>query len=348
MMFLAEEFMYGMGATALTSPWHGTPAPPGNRDPGRLHALRTTLQEDIVNSVFFDAATIDAWIAEDAPLLDLTTHLLALGDRPTRMTLVLRGGGVAACTEEAARVVERCGGVVQVCVPSGMHLQAGDSLLIAQGGAAHLLRAWKVAQNLLEYACGVASCTARVVRAVQAVAPGVAVLTTRKHAPGLRRTALKATLSGGAYPHRLGVGETVLVFPQHRALVGGWDALRQCLAGTAGVRVEKKCVIEARTLQEAWQAVHAGADVVQFDKASPEQLQPWCAQLRAQHPTLGLLAAGGIHEGNAAAYAATGVDALVTSSLHYAPPSDVGVRIEPLDYTGAPFLTDEDHPHGKQ
>ena len=301
-----------------------------------------------MNDVFFDHATIDAWIAEDAPLLDLTTHLLDLGDRPARMTFVLRGGGVAACTEEAARVVEQCGGVVQVCLPSGMRLQEGDALLVATGDAAALLRAWKVAQNLLEYACGVASCTARVVRAVQAVAPGVAVLTTRKHAPGLRRIALKATLSGGAYPHRLGLGETVLVFPQHRALMGGWEALRQQLAGGSKVMVEKKCVIEAHTLQDAWQAVHAGADVVQFDKASPEQLQPWCEQLRAQHPTLGLLAAGGIHEGNAAAYAATGVDALVTSSLHHAPPADVGVRIEPVDYTGAPFLTDEDHLHGRQ
>lgn len=301
-----------------------------------------------MEGVFFDHATIDAWIAEDAPLLDLTTHLLDLGDRPARMTCVLRASGVAACTEEAARVVAHCGGVVQVCIPSGMHVQAGDTLLMAGGGAAQLLRAWKVAQNLLEYACGVASCTARVVRAVQAVAPGVAVLTTRKHAPGLRRIALKATLSGGAYPHRLGLGETVLVFPQHRALMGGWEALRQQLADGIGAMVEKKCVIEAHTLQDAWQAVQAGADVVQFDKVSPADLQPWCAQLRARYPTLGLLAAGGIHEGNAAAYAATGVDALVTSSLHHAPPADVGVRIEPVDYTGAPFLTDEDHLHGRQ
>lgn len=301
-----------------------------------------------MEGVFFDHATIDTWIAEDAPLLDLTTHLLGLGDRPARMTFVLRGGGVAACTEEAARVVEHCGGVVQACIPSGMHVQAGGTLLMAGGGSAQLLRAWKVAQNLLEYACGVASGAARVVRAVQAVAPGMAVLTTRKHAPGLRRIALKATLSGGAYPHRLGLGETVLVFPQHRALMGGWDLLRQQLANRAQMMVEKKCVIEAHTLQDAWQAVHAGADVVQFDKASPADLQQWCKPLRARYPALGLLAAGGIHEGNAAAYAATGVDALVTSSLYHAPPADVGVCMEPVDYTGPPFLTDEDYPHGRQ
>ncbi len=203
----------------------------------------TPLGSLTLNSVFFDNATIDAWIAEDAPLLDLTTHLLAMGGQQARMSLSVRGDSVAACTEEAARIVQHCGGQVQQCLASGTPVSAGDVLLRATGDAASLLRAWKVAQNLLEYACGVAGATARMVQAVQAAAPGVAVLTTRKHAPGLRRIALKATLSGGAFPHRLGVGETVLVFAQHRALVGDWDAVAGHLACTCSARAgrEKMC-----------------------------------------------------------------------------------------------------------
>ena len=329
MMFWSEEFMLGMDALTLTSKLHDRPISPASHQAKLWHARQRTPQESLVNSVFFDQATIDDWISEDAPFLDLTTHLLGLGGQEAVITFSIRGDGVAACTEEAARIVRHCGGEVQSLRPSGTPVAAGDVLLAATGDAAGLLRAWKVAQNLLEYACGVAGATARMVRAVQAAAPGVAVLTTRKHAPGLRRIALKATLCGGAYPHRLGLGETVLVFPQHRALMGGWDAVRERLACTTHALAEKKCVIEAHSLEQALQAVDAGADVVQFDKASPEQLRSWCAQLRARHPTLGLLAAGGIHAGNAADYASTGVDALVTSSLHQAPVADVGVRIEP-------------------
>ena len=282
-----------------------------------------------MNSVFFDHATIDAWIAEDAPLLDLTTHLLAIGSLPARMDFTVRCDAVAACTEEAARVVQHCGGQVLRCLPSGTHASEGDVLLTATGNAASLLRGWKVAQNLLEYACGVAGATARMVEAVQAAAPGVVVLTTRKHAPGLRQIALKATLSGGAFPHRLSVGETVLVFPQHRALLGDWDALQARFAAVAPAMAEKKCVIEAHSLEEALRAAQAGADVVQFDKASPAQLRQWCPLLRRQHPRLALLAAGGVNAHNAADYAATGVDALVTSSLHHAPPADIGVQVVP-------------------
>ena len=282
-----------------------------------------------MNSVFFDHATIDAWIAEDAPLLDLTTHLLAIGNVPARMDFTARGDTVVACTEEAARVVQHCGGQVLRCLPSGTRASEGDVLLSATGNAGSLLRGWKVAQNLLEYACGVAGATARTVEAVQAAAPGVVVLTTRKHAPGLRRIALKATLSGGAFPHRLSVGETVLVFPQHRALLGDWDALQARLAAVAPAMAEKKCVIEAHSLEEALRAAQAGADVVQFDKASPAQLRQWCPLLRRQYPRLTLLAAGGVNAHNAADYAATGVDALVTSSLHHAPPADIGVQVVP-------------------
>ena len=43
-----------------------------------------------------------------------------------------------------------------------------------------------------------------------------------------------------------------------------------------------------------------------------------------------IMAAGGINAGNAAAYAATGCAALVTSAPYRAPPLDIAVSIEPL------------------
>jgi len=298
-----------------------------------MNVAVTPAPTSLAHTVFFDQATIDGWIAEDASLADLTTHLLAVGAQPARMRWMIRTEGVAACTEEAARVVQTCGGTVHAVLPSGSVVQAGDRLLEASGPAACLLRAWKVVQNLLEYACGVAAVTARMVRVVKQAAPHVAVLTTRKHAPGLRRIALKATLSGGAFPHRLGVGETVLVFPQHRALLddkadGGWGALTRQLEHVKPALTEKKCVIEAQSLEEALHAAAAGSDVVQFDKVAPDQLRQWCPPLREQHAQIHILAAGGIRLDNAADYATSGVDALVTSSLHYAPPADIGVQVE--------------------
>lgn len=286
-----------------------------------------------MSNVFFSHA-IDAWIAEDADRLDLTTHLLGIGAGSAGICFALRQDGVAAGAEEAAQVLAHCGVSTDMLQSAGQRVPAGTALLVANGPAGGVLRAWKVAQNLLEYASGVATATARMVAAVHAVAPGVAVLTTRKHAPGLRKLALMATLAGGALPHRLGVGETILVFDQHRALLGDWPLLGERLRALGGAVAEKTIVIEAHDDAEAEQAIAAGAQVVQFDKATPAQLAEWCPALRARHPHVRLLAAGGIRADNAAAYAASGVDALVTSSLHHAPPADVGVRV--MSGAGAP------------
>lgn len=289
-------------------------------------------------SVFFEQSQIDQWISEDASCLDLTSHMLGLTEQAAMLRFVVRNEATVAGTEEVMRLVQACGGQTRLHLRSGARAAPGQALLLAQGPAQALLRAWKVGQNLLEFACGVASLTHEVVRAVQAVDPAVAVLTTRKHAPGLRKLALKATLAGGAMPHRLGLGETILVFPQHRALLGGWDEVGQAVARHKHAMCEKKIVIEADGLDEARRAIEAGADVVQFDKVPPETLARIVPELRAAHPGVPLLAAGGIHAGNAAAYAATGVNALVTSSLHYAKPADIGVKIELADGRGEQTL----------
>ncbi|MGE4590791.1 ModD protein [Alcaligenes sp.] len=278
-------------------------------------------------TVFFEQSQIDQWIGEDASYLDLTSHMLGLHKQNTTLRYVVRDPIRVAGTEEVAEIVRSCGGQTQHYTPSGVAAVPGQTILLAQGPAQALLRAWKVGQNLLEFACGIATLTHQVVQAVQTVDASVAVLTTRKHAPGVRKLALKATLSGGAMPHRLGLGETILIFPQHRALMGGWEEVGRAIARHKYALCEKKIVIEAADLDEAYRAAQAGADVVQFDKVPPEILTQIVPALRKAHPNVTILAAGGIHAGNAASYATTGVNALVTSSLHYAKPADIGVKV---------------------
>lgn len=281
-------------------------------------------------SLFFEVATIDSWLQEDIGCFDLTSAVLGVGAQAASMAWVAREHMVAACCEEVARVVRHRGAEVTVCVPSGQVVEPGTVLVAGNGEAQALLDCWKVGQNLLEYACAVATRTRAMVDAASQASPDIGILTTRKHPPGLRRVAQKAALAGGAAPHRLGLSETVLVFPQHRALMPqGWDAVRESLARHRGRLIEKKIVIEAETLEEARQAVRAGADVIQFDKVAPDLLAQWCPVLRRQWPAVGLLAAGGIRLDNVAQYAVTGVDALVTSSLYFGPPADVGVRVWP-------------------
>lgn len=282
--------------------------------------------------VFFESSMLDDWLKEDIGYLDLTSSLLQLGDKPARITWRTRGATVSACTEEVVRLLQSRHVMHIKHLPSAQPAADGDMLVEAEGPAQALLDVWKVGQNLLEYACSVAMRTHLLVEAVKRLNPDVGILTTRKHPPGLRRIAIKSTMAGGAWPHRLGLSETILVFPQHRALLAenGWAEVKAKLNQNANGLAEKKIVIEAATLEEALLAVDAGANVIQFDKVAPAQLHDWCTLLRHQHPTLKLLAAGGINKDNAADYAHCGVDGLVTSSLYYGPPADISVSIQKI------------------
>ena len=284
----------------------------------------------MMNSVFFDHTTIDRWISEDAALLDLTSHMLEVGSPLATIDFIIRHDGIAACTEEVKRIIEHCGAQTTHFIHSGAAVKSGDVLISGQGPAHAVLRAWKVGQNLLEYACGVARLCGKIKTIIDNHNPEMALLTTRKHAPGLRGIALKSTLSAGALPHRLSLSETILVFPQHIALLGGWEALKVKLREKKSGFAEKKIVIEADTLEQARLAIEAGADVIQFDKVQPKELNEWIPQLNQTWPQGVYLAAGGIELNNIDAYAKTPVHGLVTSALHYAPPADIGVNINPL------------------
>ena len=44
------------------------------------------------------------------------------------------------------------------------------------------------------------------------------LLGTRKNFPFAKKFCIKSIMSGGAMPHRLGLSETVLFFPNHRVV----------------------------------------------------------------------------------------------------------------------------------
>jgi molybdenum transport protein len=215
-------------------------------------------------------------------------------------------------------------------MPSGTKLSSGIEFLAAEGSAQALHAGWKVALNLLEYASGIASRTQRIVDKCRAVNSALSVVTTRKSFPGTKKIAIKAITAGGALPHRLGLSETVLVFKQHTAFLGGLEVFLGTDAELKLKARETKIIIEAGTCEEALLIAHSGADIVQLDKIAPAELADTVVAIRAANPTILISAAGGINEANATEYAATGIDIIVLSSVYFGKPSDIGVKIQPV------------------
>lgn len=275
-------------------------------------------------------SVLEAFLHDDAPFGDLTTHVLGIGAEPGQIAFAARDRMVVACVEEAARLLEIAGARASATVASGFELAPGAPILAATGPAGALHRAWKVAQTLVEYASGIATAARRIVEAARAARPGVAIACTRKNMPGAKALSIKSILAGGATPHRLGLSETILIFAEHRAFLGGQTAAAMVAQARRGAP-EKKVVVEVSAIDEAVAWAEAGADVLQSEKWSVDDLSDLVNRLAALPRKPLLAAAGGINARNAAAYAAAGADILVTSAPYFATPLDVAVRIEPAD-----------------
>jgi molybdenum transport protein len=267
---------------------------------------------------------LDQLLAEDVPHGDLTTAALGIGARSGRMRFVARTPQTVCCVEEAVRLIERAGAHAVAVSRSGDLLAAGTPILDAEGSAEALLAAWKVAQTLIEATSGIATSVRQLVEAA-GKAGGAVIACTRKSFPGAKAPSLKAVYAGGGVPHRLGLSDSLLVFPEHRVFLDAdfAAAVRRLKAACP----EKKVVAEVTDLGQALSMAQAGVDVLQLEKFSPDAVAETAAALAGLAVPPILAAAGGVVVSNAEAYVRSGAKILVTSSPYWAKPSEVSVQI---------------------
>ena len=255
----------------------------------------------------------------DVPFGDFTTELLLTADKPVQITFAARQDMTVCCVEEAARLFELCGATSELLVSSGHSVTKGSVLLKATGRTDALFAVWKVTQILVEWASGVASAT----RALVDAAGSVPVACTRKQTPGTKALSVKAVKAGGGVIHRLGLSETILLFAEHRQFLAETPAaILQRLKTQAP---EHRRVVEVHDLDDARLWAKTGAEVLQMDKFSLDDVRACAAFCRENNLSVTLAAAGGVNAKNAADYVAAGAGLLVTSAPYHAEPEDVQV-----------------------
>lgn len=282
----------------------------------------------------FSDARIDAFIEEDVPYIDLTCEVLGIRNQPGEMEYFTRESCVLAGIDVARRIMRNLDCEVLTSGNDGQMVSAGQTFFTVRGAAVNLHAAWKACLNVFDHLSAVATKTRSMVDAAHAVNPACEILTTRKSMPGAKDLLTCAVMAGGAFPHRLGLSETVLVFEQHLAFFGGFDRFVEELPRIKARCVEKKLFVEAdaqRAIALAKASADGnGADGIQLDKVAVGDLADLVKRLREIDPRIAIIAAGGINPQNAGAYAACGVDGLATTAPFTAKPVDMSVRMRSL------------------
>lgn len=266
------------------------------------------------------------FIREDLPYFDLTTTLLGANFKYSKLAIVTRDDTVVACSEEAAKIAQMLDCKVNFFIPSSTKVSKGEKIIEIEAKGELLHQAWRPIQVLLEYACGMATYANDMLTNAREVNKTCEILVTRKTIPFSKRFSIRAIVAGGILPHRLGLSETILVFSHHRSLYKDEESFISALKELKKRAVEKKLVVECEHFEDALNMLSLGADVVQLDKWSSEDLKKMVAYRDENFPHAGVIAAGGINKDNVAEYANTGVDAVVTSAPYSAKMSDLGTR----------------------
>jgi nicotinate-nucleotide pyrophosphorylase (carboxylating) len=261
------------------------------------------------------------FLAEDLEHGDVTTD--AIFGRETGLVQAIARQPLVVCGMEqvAARVFCLLGGPVEFgeLAPDGARIEAGRVVFTARGLAATLLKGERVALNLVQRLCGIATLTAEFVRRVEGL--DTRIVDTRKTTPGLRMLEKYAVRCGGGSNHRFSLGDGVLIKDNHIAACGSLtEAVRRVRERVAHtLRIEVEC----DTLDQVREALAAGADIIMLDNMD-------LATLRKGVELIGTAAiseaSGGITLDNVRAIAETGVDIISIGALtHSAPAVDIGL-----------------------
>lgn len=264
-------------------------------------------------------------LAEDLePLGDLTAALLPTGAR-ARGALVARSPGVVAGRLAAVEAFHHVDPSIEVTWlhDDGSRVEGGTTVATVSGRAASVLAAERTALNFLCHLSGIATLTRAFVEAAARGGPA-RVWDTRKTTPGLRALEKAAVRAGGGANHRGNLSEWVLLKDNHLAGVGIAEAVADARKRWPGRTVE----VEADRLDQASEAIAAGADLVLLDNMAPEDVAR-CVAARGEAPRPLLEVSGGVTLANVGAYAGTGADLVSVGALtHSAPALDLGLDVD--------------------
>jgi len=279
-----------------------------------------------MDDLFINKA-INYFLIEDIGNRDITTEAIFSEESHGRAVFIAKGSFiVAGIREVAVRVFKSLNPEVecQVFANDGEMVNNEDMLLEVSGPVIDLLKGERVALNLIQRLCGIATLTASFVDAVKSYR--ATIVDTRKTTPGLRILEKYAVRVGGGRNHRFNLADGVLIKDNHIAACGSIRTAVELVRDQ--VPHMMKIEVEAESLEQVRECLECQVDVIMLDNMSVAMMRK---AVKLVNGKAVIEASGGVSLKNVKKIAATGVDLISVGRLtHSAPACDISMRLSLL------------------
>jgi nicotinate-nucleotide pyrophosphorylase (carboxylating) len=271
----------------------------------------------------------DSALLEDSAWNDVTTNALVPDDQQGQAHIIAKAQGVIAGLDMARTVFTSVDIALKwSCrIDDGIRVAPGDTVASLEGSLGSILRGERVALNFLGHLSGVATATASIVDAISGTQ--CRIRDTRKTIPGLRALQKYAVRAGGGVNHRADLAGAVLIKDNHLAAVYARDFdIPTAIGLAARVNPNLKIEIEVETVEQAKQAIDAGAHELLLDNMSLDHMRRVVTLAAAREHRPALEASGGITIENARNVAEAGVDYISIGALtHSSQALDLSLQV---------------------
>lgn len=265
---------------------------------------------------------INHFLREDLGTGDVTSQAIFSPDTLGRATFVAKSRFICTGMAVAAQVFRsRIPDLMYTAIEDGRHIKPGDEIFSCQGPVLELLQAERVALNLVQRLCGIATLTHDFVKTIEDLP--TKITDTRKTTPGLRVLEKYAVRIGGGHNHRFNLADGILIKDNHIAACGSITEAVKRVRSHAPHTL--KIEVETENIDQVKECLKAKVDIIMLDNMLPVKMREAVSLINSQAL---VEASGGVTIENIREIAETGVDIVSIGALtHSAPASDISMEL---------------------
>ena len=272
-----------------------------------LHLIAEALKEDIGTGDYSTLSTIAA-------------------TQEGKAILKVKQAGVLAGVDVAHKIfiTQQPDIIFEAKMQDGSEMQYGDIAFEVAGLATTILSCERLVLNCMQRMSGIATLTRTYTDKLKGY--HTKLLDTRKTTPNFRLLEKEAVKIGGAYNHRFGLYDMIMLKDNHIDYCGGVaKAINKVYDYVVANNLNIKIEVETRNLEDVKEALSTGkADRIMLDNFTPGNIKEALQVIDRQVETE---ASGGINLENLISYAETGVDYISSGAIiHQAVSLDLSLK----------------------